>query len=899
MKKYTLLSICALSSSLLGAQALAQNSGNTIDEIVVVSSFRGSLAEALNDKREVVGSVDKILAEDIGKFPASNLAESLQRLPGIAITRDAGEGRQISVRGLGPSFTRVRINGMEALSTTGATDSSGGANRDRDFDFNTFASELFRELTVYKTASADLEEGSLGATIDLQTTRPLDLPDDFTLVTSGQLSYNDASSNSDPRAAFLIGGKNADQTFGWTASLAYSERNTIEEGFSAVRWQDSTRFESCPSCDAAELAALDIGGTTGASVFHPRIPRYGLLTHEQERLGLTGGIQWKPSDSTLVSFDVLQSKLDSTRREEFLEAVSFSRNNTDGNRSTDIVDIEIRGNDIVYGVFNDVDVRVENRFDELETDFSQYTLKVDQEFTDSFSASFFYGATESNFDNPVQTTIIFDAFDVDGYNYDFRGNGELPRINYGNLNVLDPTAFLFTEVRDRPNKVDNTFDRLAVDFDLELNDILSLSFGASLNQYEFDVREARRDTTVDSIPGFSAPIPVTAAIATTTSFDNGLGVPGGTNTRFVTPNLGAAAALIDLYNLPAADRNQDIRSVEEEDLGFYVQLNWSIEIGSLPFKGNIGVRNVKTDQKSNGIQSVGGVTTPVSVSRDYSETLPSLNTVLEVTEDLLIRFSYAEVMNRPSLGDLTPGGSVDGFNNVVSYSNPLLDPFRADAIDLAVEWYFADEALLSFAYFQKDIESFIVSRTDENVPWASLGLPNSLLDNVPATPSDTFDVNRRVNGEGGDLDGFEVIYQQPLTDNIGVITSLTKVDSEVNYAGPGDPANINDLTGLSDTAYSLTGYYEDDRFSGRISYSVRDDYLTNVPGRNGNDVEGTEGTSNWDTKLTYFFNDNLEFNVEGINLTDEENHQTVDSSGRTTVFHHTGRQYYIGLQYRY
>ena len=897
MKKRSVLSLSICALTVGGTIAVAQDNSNVIDEIVITGSFRGSLAEALDNKREIVGSIDQILAEDIGKFPASNLAESLQRLPGIAITRDAGEGRQISVRGLGPDFTRVRINGMEALSTTGATDSSGGANRGRAFDFNTFASELFRSLTVKKTASADLEEGSLGATIDLQTTRPFDLADDFTFVSSGQLSYNDASSESDPRFAVLVGGKNADETFGWTASLAYSSRDSIEEGFSAVRWQDGTQFESCPGCDTTEAAAINIGGSS--SVFHPRIPRYGLLTHEQDRLGLTGGLQWRPSDKTLVSFDILQSQLESTRSEEFLEAVSFSRNNGAGNRSTDIIDVELAGNDIIYGVFNDVDVRVENRFDELETDFNQYTLNVEHEFSDTFSGAFFYGTTESNFKNPVQTTIIFDAFDVDGYTYDFRGNRELPLINYGNLDVLDPTAFLFTEVRDRPNKVDNSFDRIAVDFGLELNDIFSLSFGASLNQYEFDVREARRDTTVDNIPGFSAPIPVTAALSNITSFDNGLGVPGGTNTRFVTPNIGAAAAMVDLYNLPAADRTQDIRFVEEDDMGIYVQLNWNSEIASLPFRGNIGVRNVETDQSSRGIQSVGGVSTPVTVSRDYTETLPSLNTVLEINDSLLLRFSYAEVITRPSLSDLTPGGSVDGFNNIVSYSNPLLDPFRADAFDLALEWYFAGESLLSIAYFHKDIESFIVSRTDEDVPWSSLGLPDSLLDNVPATPSDTFDVNRRVNGTGGDLDGFEIIWQQPITETIGVITSYTSVDSEVNYAGPGDPPNINDLLGLSDTSYSLTAYYEDERFSGRISYSARDDYLTRVPGRNGNDLEGTEGTKNWDAKFTYNLNDNLEFNIEGINLTDEENHQTVDSSSRTTVFHHTGRQYYIGMQYKY
>ena len=123
-------------------------------EEVVVTGFRASLNKAIEAKKENAGSIDMIVAEDIADFPDLNLAESLQRVPGVAIARDAGEGRQISVRGLGPQFTRVRINGVEAMSANGSTDASGGTNRARNFDFNTFASELFTNLTVRKTASA-------------------------------------------------------------------------------------------------------------------------------------------------------------------------------------------------------------------------------------------------------------------------------------------------------------------------------------------------------------------------------------------------------------------------------------------------------------------------------------------------------------------------------------------------------------------------------------------------------------------------------------------------------------------------------------------------------------------------------------------------------------------------
>src|SRR5689334_13680961 len=204
----------------IAASAVAQESnpdampeGAEAVEEVVVTGFRASLNKALESKQEQVGAIDMIVAEDIADFPDLNLAESLQRVPGVVIVRDAGEGRQISVRGLGPQFTRVRINGIEAMSANGSTDASGGTNRGRNFDFNTFASELFNNITVRKTAAAETEEGSLGATVDLRTGRPFDY-DGFTIAGSVQAGYNDLTEDSDPRAAFLVSNTFADGKFG-------------------------------------------------------------------------------------------------------------------------------------------------------------------------------------------------------------------------------------------------------------------------------------------------------------------------------------------------------------------------------------------------------------------------------------------------------------------------------------------------------------------------------------------------------------------------------------------------------------------------------------------------------------------------------------------------------------
>jgi TonB-dependent receptor len=232
----------------------SEQEATTVDEIVV-TGFRSSLQQALNIKRREAGAVDAIFAEDMADFPDQNLAEAIQRLPGVTIERVNGQGTTISVRGLGGDFTRTRINGLEAQAAS-------GGNRNRSFDFSMFASELFNSIKVRKTQSAEIEEGSLGSTVDLQTGRPLDFANNgFNSALSVQASYNDLSEKTVPRTAGLLSWSNADKTFGILGSVAYSERAPILESFNTTRWQkgDPSRaygvgqnFGGCVPCSTTE-----------------------------------------------------------------------------------------------------------------------------------------------------------------------------------------------------------------------------------------------------------------------------------------------------------------------------------------------------------------------------------------------------------------------------------------------------------------------------------------------------------------------------------------------------------------------------------------------------------------------------------------------------------------------
>lgn len=869
---------------------------------IVVTGFRSSLNAALGQKREAVNSVDVILAEDIADFPDLNLAESIQRIPGVSIDRDNGEGRTITVRGLNPDFTRVRINGMETLSTTGSTDSSGGTNRGRGFDFNTFASELFRSIRVSKSPTPSTEEGSLGAVVDLSTARPLDYGGGLTLAGSAQALYNDASRKFNPRIASLVSYANDAETFGALVSVAWTPRDIVEEGFSSVRFAGNP----VPAAGAAQSFTQrnafqnEAAFPEAATAFFPRIPRYGVLTSDQDRLGITGALQFRPSERTSISLDLLYSKFSGTRREEFLEVISFSRNNAAGIRDTEIVSLEIdpATRNIVSGTFNDVDVRIENRLDDLSTVFKQATLDIEHEFSDRLSVRLTGGLSESEFNIGRQVTIIADALNVDGYSIDFSQNRNAPLIDY-NIDVTNPANFLVNEVRDRPQSTLNEFKTVALAGDWEASDTISLQAGGSYKQFAFSSTESRRDRVLTATTVVQ-PFQLSEATSSLASLTSGAPGPSGNDRVFVVPNIDVIAAQVGLFsgNFPLTVQNGAVNDVVEDDFAGFVQGSLNTTLGSWGLRAVAGVRYVRTEVSSTGILSG----TPVTVDNAYNDWLPSVSVVLEPTDKLLIRANVARQMARPTLASLTPGGAFNAFNQTLNFGNPLLDPFRANSFDLGIEWYFAPESLLSVAVFYKDIETF-VTRETASVPFSELGLPESLLEGSPSDADDIFIVQRNINSEGGSLKGIEIQYQQPfyflpgVLKNFGFLGNLTLLDSEVTF---GTGANLvrEQLTGLSKTGFNTTLYYEDKKFSARVSGAYRSDFLTLVPGRNGNDLEGTRSTFNVDAAMSYAINDRIRVTLEGINLTDTIRPQFVDSVGdRPVTFHRTGRTVLFGARF--
>jgi len=278
-----------------------------------------------------------------------------------------------------------------------------------------------------------------------------------------------------------------------------------------------------------------------------------------------------------------------------------------------------------------------------------------------------------------------------------------------------------------------------------------------------------------------------------------------------------------------------------------------------------------------------------------------------VTRDFIVRAAAAKVMSRPQLGNLTPGGSIATTGTLsITSGNPLLKPFRAKTYDTSFEWYHDKNAFIGLGLFYKDIGTYIQSlRT--NVAFKDTGLPLSLL---PAnfTGDEVFQVTTPINTNGGKLSGFEINVQQPFTflpgafKNLGVLLNYTQVKSKIDYlVSPTSNATIrDDLLNLSPKAANATLYYDDGKFSARVSASKRSAFLTRVPGQNNNDVEGKNSTTNVDMSVSYKITDQLEVTLEGVNLTNEADDQFISRARNSSVVYNvTGREYLAGLRYKF
>jgi iron complex outermembrane receptor protein len=882
----------------------------TLEE-VRVTGFRRSLEMALDAKRDSANNIESIMAEDIGKMPDLNLAESLQRVAGVAITREGGEGRSITVRGLSPDFTRTTLNGMEVPGSAGGLDSSGGVNRGRSFDFNIFASELFNRIDIHKSPTASIEEGGLASTVELYTAKPFDSPG-FRALASVQATVDSVAGEADPRITGLISNTFMDDTLGVLFSVAHSERTVRQEGFGTVRytspfqngqsWADTTGtvVNGTPNPDANH-PEFEAGDDPLDYMWTPRLPRMDYFGNTMERTGVTASIQFRPNDRLELGLDLVGSKL-TNDRESYNYFAQFR--NTFNRITPTSVTLDEAGRQIVAGTFQNVTPRSESRGQFSETDFLQTVFSGIYDLSDDTTISFMLGNATAKHDEE-QYRFNLTAAQGHEFTFDFGANPNVAEMSYG-FDINNPANYVWSGPTLRKDVIDRTNNTFRVDLKTEKGGAV-FKTGFIYNDREVD--SLRYNPTQGTV---SAPDAVTADTTTTLrdigidDFADGLDAPAGLPRNWLIANFDRAIEAWGAGQFTPDPVDSSSWLVQEETMGVYGEMDFEAEVFDRPLRVNTGLRWARTNLTSSGaVEGADGIVRELEEDNHYSDLLPSTNIVYELQPDLLLRANISRNITRPGLGSLSPTiTNITPINGNISRGNPELDPMRATAVDLSLEWYFGDEGVLAATYFHKDIESFISGDEQEGplsprlrdvVAQDPAYDPNSPLFEPNAVPLDSsaWYVSQPFNRDGGQLRGMEFAYQQPFTflpgpfDNMGVIANYTYVDAE-------------ELEGLSENSYNFSLYYETDRFGVRGSVNSRDDYITDLTGSNGNLEHGTTGPTRLDISAFYNISDMFTVTLEGINMTNEvERLYTTGPQGDMNLvreYNTTGREILLGIR---
>jgi iron complex outermembrane receptor protein len=859
-------------------------------EEVSVTGFRQSLRESVALKREAVNSRDSIVNEDIGKMPDLNLAEAMQRIPGVAITREGGEGRQVTLRGLGPDFTQVTLNGMEVPSSAGGLDSFGGVNRGRAFDFNVFSAELFNRVDVNKTPTAAIEEGGIAGNVQLYTARPLDNPG-FHASVYGQIGYNDLSEETDPRATAYFSTTNADNTIGFMATLAYTERTTHQDGFGTVRYGVPDRpFRT----NNTGLPNAQVN-----SLWYPRLPRQDSFHHEQERLGLSAALQFRPSDELEFGLNWVNSEFEATT-DSYNSFAQFRRGAPWGYDTmiVNAITIAADGKSVEAGDFGNVGLRTESRQNADTTDFNQYTADMRWGISDDLSVTGMIGRATSDFHDDY-FRINIETPVGHNFSYDFTANPNVATLNY-DFDVADPSNFFIMTNNETIQvfDVNRTNDTARLDFVWDLSVKHSFSFGAIYNDREVDSEQYACGTCVDQTD--------IAGLGKVYSYADVGGYGDATTLDFW---------VLDFDKTRAAwkpggwvlSRGTGVQTwtVGEKTAGVYLDYNLFTDFAGHDFMFNIGARWVDTETTASAWLNASILNTE---KNSYDNLLPSMNVAYNLTEDLVLRGALSRTMTRAPLSSLVPNKTYSDVNFSVAGGNSQLDPLESDNIDLAVEWYFAEQSVVSLAYFNKDIDSFISSpTTSEPLRLVDYPAVAAVYPGQPALldPSLIWTYRTSANTEGTELDGFEVAYQQSFTDvlpgfwgNFGFIGNYSYVDATTEVIRNGVDVVVP-LQGLSEHSWNATLYYEVETWGARLAVNNRDDYITSNTGQNGNIAEATTGPTRYDLSAFWHLSDMWTLTFEGINLSDEAERLYTTGDGTLNLvreYNFSGRQYFIGAR---
>lgn len=848
---YALLPV-AVSIALI-QPALANNEDAI--ETIEVTGYKASLSRALDQKRHAIGVTDAISAEDLGKFPDLNLSESLQRIPGVTLNRNSsGEGQAINLRGLGPQYTRVEINGMTGTSN-GSAGRFGVSGGGREFNFELLAAELFTNVTVEKTASAVQTEGGLAGVVTLETAKPLSY-DGTRFNASFQGNYSEALEETDPRGSLFFS-HNIDDTWGISATVAYADTHFVSNATEGGAWR------SLSTVGRGDSEALFANGT-----------RYYMFDEQRETIGTTASLQYRPSNNAEFILSGLYATSDSERL--------ANRNDMPVENAGETVSFTEQDGVVTSASFTGVQQRVGTNYLTTDEHFGQLTLQGEIDIADNWQVRPFVGyakrKAERQFDLYSFRLVDGEDWDPGTVSYDVRGDF----VDFSSTETdfsSNPENFAFNVFILRPS-LDTDKDitsKLDVTRYIDSGWLTSIDMGVRYSQRS-KVREQSQtrlqrlaDTAIQDMPNLGAvagylPFEVSGSNAPSQqlyanpALIQSVYYPGGNavDGAFIRP-------------LPGYDAAESWQ-VDEDTFNAYITGNFEYENALF----NAGVRFVRTVQTAMGntVENQYLPTeriTPVEVSNDYTKILPSANLRYDLTDDIVLRAAYSKTLTRPDLASLAPSETVNGIDEgggTGSQGNPNLKPFTSNNYDAGAEWYFMEDGVIAANLFYKDIEGFIDTQSyteNRDFPRQSDGV----IVNGPIV------FTKPVNGVSARVRGAEFAMQAPFTflpkgiwHNLGGQFNITYTKSEADFNAEND-VRSSGLPGLSRLSYNATVYYDDGLLDMRLSYAWRERYLAQFSDDFGvprfvNDYGQLDFSANYQVTSSW------ELHLQLLNLTDEQ-----------------------------
>lgn len=900
--------------------APAGQDAQELDTITVVG-IRGSVEKSLDAKRNADSHVEVVSAEDIGKLPAKNVADTLQRLPGVNISSSSAteggfdESDRISLRGTSPSLTQTLVNGH----TVGTGDwfvLSQVQTVGRSVSYSLLPAEIVSQVVVHKTSEAKLAEGGSAGSVDIITRRPLQFADQVTAEGTIGTVYADLPGKTDPQFNGLFNWRNADSTLGLMVQLFHEKRSLRRDGQEIVGG-----FGTIPGTNPDGTPTdLALSNPDLVGALYPNL--VGAVFFEQERTR-DGGVldfQVKPADNVTFGVNAFYSKLeaDNYNRNYMMWTSKFApfiapeagyqvvdgilTNATyapvttpcapDG--STPVC------RDTAFGVYDMISRP------KASSESKYITLSADWDVTDSFSLKFRGGDTEGHGRSPTQDVIETGTAAGAGASWSMNGPHSPTDWMLGGNNASPAGLHLDQGWIFGGQGIDVLDEEEWAQADGELTflegALASLDFGLRYSDHTrdnpFEVAQGPNFATDWQNP---ANYPLTDFHNYPGDHADGVGGTKPSGIWYWTPE--QLAELNERFaNRDAVERFywQDLYHVNEKTGAAYVQANFQGD----RWGGNVGLRYVRTnqltvsnvavnpalplDQQPEGTVngSAFGPYLPTPVRKTYSELLPSANFKYEFTDGLVGRLAASKTLTRPDFSALAGSVSLDDLTHTGSGGNPDLDPIVSTNLDASLEWYFAPRALLAVSVYQMDMKDYVTFGTS-----TQQFIDQQASQDAGQVVVSDYQVSSPVNVDAK-VRGVELTYEQPIGENFGVAANYTYADSDSDGDKP--------VYGTSENTYNLSGYFENELFNARLSYTYRSEFYAGVA---RTDDFFQDSIGNLSASLGYKATDWLSISLDALNLNNPKlkYYSQVNGEGRKLpyAFYENGRQYYLNFRFKF